>query len=136
MEIKGKKQEVFNKMVEFLDKCSDEETIHCYFSKKETKKIRSTRQNALFWKLFTNIWDYMWETKEDVKIYLLSAIFWVSKKTLWKTSIDIPNEWKTSLLDKEKWTFFIKTILEFCKAKNIWITITGEEIKSLYDSYN
>ena len=91
MEIKGKKQEVFNKMVEFLDKCSDEETIHCYFSKKETKKIRTLSQNNFWYWLFWEIEKQTPFSSEVIKQYILSRVFW-KQRVFW----DIINLYQTS----------------------------------------
>lgn len=135
MQIKWNKQQVFNKLAEYLKDKKEDEVFNLLISKKITKEMRSLAQNRTFYKLFTDIWNHLWETSEDVKIYLLSAIFWTKTLTLWKTSIEVPLESHTSKLTKEQWKIFIDTILKFCEAKDLPITITSRELESLYLSY-
>jgi len=135
MEIKGKKQEVFNKMVEFLDKCSDEEIIYCYFSKKETKEIKTRSQEKTYYKILDAISKHLWYSLQEVKIYMLSWCFWTKTLQMSKEKMEIPIISETKLLTKEQWIFFIETLLAFVKIKNVPVEITSNEIKNLLLTY-
>lgn len=101
-----------------------------------TKEQRTKAQNATFYKLFTDIWNHLWETKDDVHDYLLWWVFWTHPVKLWKITKEVNNEQHTSKLSKEQWIRFIDTILKFCERENIPVTITPREKQSLYESYN
>ena len=108
----------------------------CLISTKETKEIRTLQQNRTFYKLFTDIWNHLWEKKDDVHDMMLWWVFWTKEVTIWRITREVNIEKHTSKLDKEKGIKFIDTILLFCKKYNMPITVTPRELQSLYDSYN
>jgi hypothetical protein len=93
------------------------------------------QQNKVFYKLFTDIWNHLWETKEDVKQMMLAWVFGTREVTIWRITKEINIEKHTHKLTKEQWIKFIDTILAFCKKYDLPITITPIEIQSLYDNY-
>lgn len=136
MKFKWKKIEIYEAFCEYLEKIDDEKEIFIYVWNKQTKEIRSLSQNNTFWKLFTDIWNHLWYTKEETHDILLMWVFWTKTLKLWKIEKEVALKPKTSELTKEEWKNFIDTILAFCKREDLPITITSKELRSLYESYN
>jgi hypothetical protein len=107
-----------------------------FFEDIDSKEKRTKAQNNWFYMLLSWISKHLGQPLQEVKIYLLSWCFGTHKLKLSKKEIEIPNISRTSDLTKENAIFFIDVILQFCKAKNIPITITPRQVQSLYDSYN
>ncbi len=135
MKIKWKPTEVYAEVCEYLDKQDSEKDIIVYISKKETKEMRTLAQNKTFWKLFTDIWNHLWEKKENVKEMMLWGVFWTEKIKVWRITREINIEKHTHKLTKEQWIHFIDSILAFTKKYNMPITVTPRELQNLYDSY-
>ena len=107
-----------------------------FFDNADTKQKRTLAQNNWFYMLLSAISKHLGQPLQEVKIYFLSGCFWTHKLKLSNTEFDIPNISHTSELNKEQATFYIDVILQFCKAKDIPVTITPRQVQSLYDSYN
>jgi len=125
------KEEILKRLV-FAD---DTEEFY-FFENADTKERRTLAQNNWFYMLLDWISKHLGQPLQEVKIYFLSGCFGTHKLKLSNTEFDIPNISHTSELKKEQATFFIDVILQFCKAKNIPVTITPRQVQSLYDSYN
>ena len=136
MKFKWKPQEIFNKVCEYLEKQPEDKEIIVFISNKETKEIRTATQNSMFYWLFTEIWNHLWEKPDDVKMYFLAWCFWTKKIKISKQEMEINNICHTSELEKEQAIFFIDTILRFIEIKNIPCKYIPRELQSLYDSYN
>ena len=121
-------------LIEYL-KTQKEETEWIY-KKKKTKAGRSLNQNNLFYQLFTDIWNHLWEEKDDVHDMMLWWTFWTHTVKIWRIEKEILNEKHTSKLTKEQGIKFIDTMIKFCEKYDIPVTVTSREIKSLYESYN
>lgn len=121
-------------VIEYMDKSEETQVFICI--KKESKKWRSINQNNTFYKLFTDIGNHLWETKEDVHDMMLWWIFWTKEVRIWIITREVNIEKHTSKLTKEQWIKFIDTMLAFVKRENMPITVTSREITSLYDSFN
>ncbi len=127
---------IWNKdeIIEFLQNKKEDER---WFIDKEKNKSSHTRQQQKTWyKLFNWISTHLWYNVEEVKSFLLAGTFGTHTMQLNTEEIQVPNESRTSQLTKEQWIFFIDTILQFVKLKDIPVEITPREISSLYDSYN
>ena len=135
MKIIGKPLEIFNQITEYLEKQKEDKELVVYIANSETKEIRTLQQNKTFYKLFTDIWNHLWEKKDDVKEMLLAWVFWTRLVKIWKIEKEVNIEKHTSELTKEQWIKFIDTILAFCEREKLPITITSREIESLYNSY-
>ena len=122
------------KIQSYIDKWTEEQEY--IINKVESKAGRSLNQNSTFYKLFTDIWNHLWESKEDVHDMMLWWVFWTKEVTIWILTKDVLIEKHTSKLCKEQWIKFIDTMLAFCKKYNLPITITSREITNLYESYN
>jgi len=85
-------EEVFEQASTFIDKNSNKEKLVCYISTKETKEIRSISQNSTFYKLFTDIWNHLWETKDDIHDMMLAWIFWTKTVKVWVFEREVNNE--------------------------------------------
>ena len=121
-------------VIEYMDKSEETQVFICI--KKESKKGRSINQNNTFYKLFTDIGNHLWETKDDVHDMMLWWIFWTKEVRIWIITREVNIEKHTSKLTKEQWIKFIDTMLAFAKRENMPITVDSAEIKSLYESYN
>ena len=126
--------EVSEKLFEILEKKQDKEIIIEIVDKK-SKRWRSIAQNNSFYKLFTDIWNHLWEDKEAVKEMLLAWIFWTTIKKLWIFEKDVNNEPKTSKLSIEQWKEFIDKTLAFVDKYQMPITLTSIEKQDLYNWY-
>lgn len=118
-----------------IEKLNEAEYV-CYIWKKDSKETHTRQQQKTWYKIIGGISKHLWYTLQEVKLYLLAWCFGTRPLKLGRTEIQIPNKSKTSELDKKEWIFFIDTILEFCKAKNIPITITSREVTELYKTYD
>lgn len=136
MEFKWPVLEVYGKICNYLDKYTKSENIIVYISEKETKEIRTLGQNNTFWKIFTEIWNHLWYSKEEIHDIMLWWVFGTYTVELWFIKKEMLNKPKTSKLNKEEWIKFIDEMIWFCKKHNIPIEITPREIQSLYESYN
>jgi len=125
----GNKEDI----IEFVNNSKEKEFI---IEEVNSKKWRTLAQNRWIYLLLSWISKHLWEDIHTVKIYLLSWCFWTRKLKLSKTEIEVPNISKTSLLSKEQAIFFIETIIQFCKIKNIPVEITPLELQTLYNNYN
>ena len=136
MRFNWKASNIFFEISEYLEaRYFDNKEYIVIISEKETKEIRTLAQNKSFRKLFTDIWNHLWETKEDVKEMLLGWVFGTKEVKIWKIIRDVNIEKHTSELTKEQWIHFIECILAFVKKYDMPITITSNELKSLFDSY-
>lgn len=129
--MKHTKQEI-EKLLVFAD--DDDEFL--FEEWKDTKKQRTLLQNKTFHLILWAISKHLWYTMEEVKAYMLSWCFWAQKIRLSKEEMDIPIISSTTQLSKEQAIFFIDTLLQFAKIKDVPIEITPRGIQSLYESYN
>ena len=118
----------------YMDKHKEDQVFICV--KEESKAGRTIQQNRTWYKLFNWISSHLWYNVEEVKSFLLAWTFGTHKMKLNTEDIEVPNESRTSLLTKEQGIFFIDTILQFVKLKDIPVEITSAEVQSLYESYN
>lgn len=123
-----------NELIEFLQK--QKHNQEWIIQKTNSKKWRTLAQNKTFWKLFKDVGNHLWESKDDVHDMMLWWVFWTKEVTIWILTKEVLIEKHTSKLTKEKGIKFIDTMLAFCKKYNLPITITSREIESLYKSYN
>jgi hypothetical protein len=135
MEIVWKPLDIYDQVCEYLENQKEDEILSVYIWKAKSKESRTLAQNRTFYKLFTDIWNHIWYTKEEVKEFMLWWVFWTKTVKHWPFTKEINIENHTHLLSKEQWIFFIESILEFCKTNDIPITITSREIESLFDSF-
>jgi len=119
--------------MEYIDKGKEDQVYICV--KKESKEWRTIQQNRTWYKLFNSISSHLWYNVDEVKMFLLAGTFGTHKMKLNTEEIEVPNENKTSKLTKEQWIFFIDTILQFVKLKDIPVEITSAETQNLYNSY-
>lgn len=119
---------------EYMENWKEEQVY--IIEKATTKPWRSLQQNKTFYKLFTDIGNHLWETKEDVHDMMLWGIFGTKEVKIWVITRDVNIEKHTSKLTKEQGIKFIDTMLAFTKRENMPITVTSAEIKNLYESYN
>lgn len=101
-----------------------------------TKKQKSRAQECTYYRILNAIANHLGYNIQEVKIYILSWCFGTHKITLSKETMEVPNISSTSSLTKEQAIFFIDTLLQFVKIKNVPVKITPREVQSLYDSYN
>lgn len=119
----------------FIWKKSDK-NFHVLISTKETKEMKTRQQEKTYYKILTWISKHLWYKLQEVKIYVLSWCFWTHRLKLFDEEIEVPNISETRWFSKEQAIFFIDTLLQFVKDKNIPVEITPKEVQSLYDSYN
>ncbi len=121
-------------LIEYLQ--TQKEDINWVCEKTKNKSWRTLSQNKAFQKLFTDIWNHLWEDKDDIHDMMLWWVFGTKEVTIGRITKDVLIEKHTANLSMEKWTKLIDTILAFCKKYDLPITITSREIQSLYESYN
>ena len=126
---------VFEEIWNYFNDLKEEQEIIVIISKKENSTTRTLSQNKTFWKLFTDIWNHLWETKEDIKDMLLWGVFWTREVKVWRITREVNIEKHTHKLTKEQWIKFIDTTLAFCKKYDLPITVTPRELQDLYNSY-
>ena len=119
---------------EYMDNWKEEQEY--IIEKATTKPWRTLAQNNTFYALFTDIWNHLWEKKDDVHDMLLWWVFWVKEVKIGKITREVNIEKHTSKLTKEQGIRFIDTILKFCERESIPITLTSRQIDSLYESFN
>ena len=135
MKFNGKPLQIYQQVCDYLEKLKEDKDVFVYIGIKESKEIRTLSMNNTFWKLFTDIGNHLWYTKEEMHDILLGWVFWTYEIEIWPIKRQMLNKPKTSELTKEEWIFFIDSILEFCKKHDIPATITPRELQSLIDRY-
>ena len=126
-------KELLPKIIEHFKK---EDIIYSVcIEKANSKEAKTRQQEKTYYKLFTDIWNHLWEKPEDVKQMLLWWVFGTKEVKIWKITRDINIKTKTSELTKEEAIQFIDTILAFVKKYDMPITIESREFKSLIDNY-
>lgn len=134
-EFKWKPQDIYNKVCEYLENLNQNEEIYIWSNKKETKEIRTKKQNNMFYWLFWEIWKHLWYSDYEVKSYFLSY-FWTKEiDFFWeKREVNIINE--TSKLEKEQAIFFIEIIKAFIEKNNIPCRYSSLDFQNLINTYN
>lgn len=135
MKFKWNPLTIYNEVCDYLENLDDTKEVVVYISSKETKEMRTKYQNDMFYWLFWEVGNHLWETAENVKIYFLAWCFWTKTVKLSKITQEIPIIMHTSDLKKDQAIFFIDTILTFIKLNDIPCKYTPRDIQSLYDSY-
>lgn len=136
MKFTGKPLQIYEDITDHLEALDEDKEVVILISSKETKEMRTIQQNKTFYKLFTDIGNHLWESKEDVHDMMLWGIFWTRSVTIWRITKEINVEKHTSKLTKDQGIHFIDTMLAFVKKYDMPITVTSREIDSLYESYN
>ena len=136
MKFTGKPLEIYEKVSNYLENIKDTKQVIVYISDRETKEMKTRQQEKTYYKIMNAIATHLGYSVEEVKIYILSWCFWTHKIKLSKEEMEVPNISRTRDLTKEQAIFFIDTLLQFVKIKNVPVEITPIEIQSLYNSYN
>ena len=121
-------------ILEKLEKANDDELW--ILDKKETKIWKTRQQEKTYYKILNAIANHLGYNIQEVKIYILSWCFGTHPLKLSKEYMEIPNISKTSELTKEQGIFFIDTLLQFVKIKDVPVVITSREVQNLYETYN
>lgn len=124
----GTTDEIFNYL---YDKKADDVFE---IKKKEKKSLRSLAQNNFFYWLFSEIWNHLWESKEDVKKYFMIWCFWIKEIEMFWVKQQIPIKNTTKELKKEEAIFLINTLWKFVWTHNIPCKYTPREVESLLNS--
>lgn len=132
MKIKGKPIEIYNIVMDYLDKQPEEQEIIVFISKKEKKEMRTLYQNNMFYGIFWEIEKQSPFSSETIKQYLLGRTFW-KKEVFWEL---VNNKTQTSKLTKKEAIEFINSIIQFCEEHTLHIKYTSNDFNSLINSYN
>lgn len=135
MKFKWKPLDIYSQVSDYLEKLDDRKEVIVLISNKETKEMKTRQQEKTYYKILNAIATHLWYSLEEVKIYILSWCFWTHKLKLSRQEMEIPNISRTRDLTKQQAMFFIDTLLQFVKIKNVPVEISSQEIQSLYDSY-
>ena len=136
MKFTGKPLEIYEKVSNYLENIKDTKQVIVYISDRETKEMKTRQQEKTYYKIMNAIATHLGYSVEEVKIYILSWCFWTHKIKLSKEEMEVPNISRTRDFTKEQAIFFIDTLLQFVKIKNVPVEITPIEVQSLYNSYN
>ena len=135
MLIKWTPEEVYNILTEKLESLNPDKEIYVYFGEKLTTEIRTKAQNNMFQWVFTQIWNHLWEKKDDVKMYFLAWMFWTKTLKLSQKEYEFPIISHTSDLTKEQAMDLISILFKFIAKHKVPCKYTPRDLQSLYDNY-